>query len=191
MKLLLLGGLASVIIFLSSVAANPFLQNDHRFKQEFLDRINKARQKGCNCGHTYMPPAPPMIWNDQLEDAAGKHAKDMDKHDYFSHTSKDGRSMADRITAAGYSFKGFKSFTVGENIALGQMSIEEVMNGWLKSEGHCRNLMNPAFKEVGVAEIDHYWVQDFGGREEFSPEQKKLIKSGKYRLIQKEVSKGH
>ena len=82
---------------------------DRHFKQEFLDRINSARQKGCNCGHTFFPPAAPMTWNDQLEDAALGHAKDMDKRDYFSHTSKDGRSMADRITAAGYYFKGFKS----------------------------------------------------------------------------------
>lgn len=155
------------------------------FKQEFLDLINKTRAKGCKCGNTYFPPARPMVWNNDLEDAAKGHAKDMAKQKYFSHESKDGRTMNTRIINAGYIFKGWKSFMIGENIAFGQTSIPEVMAGWFKSEGHCRNLMNPGFKEVGVAEDDKYWVQDFGGREAFSEEQQKLIKSGKYRLIQK------
>ena len=99
--------------------------------------------------------------------------------------------MSDRAIDAGYNYKGFKTFAVGENIAQGQMSIAEVMSGWLHSEGHCRNLMNPLFREVGIAEIDHYWVQDFGGRESFSPREREMIKSGKYKLIQKEVSNGH
>jgi uncharacterized protein YkwD len=39
------------------------------------------------------------------------------------------------------------------------------MAEWFKSEGHCHNLMNPAFKEVGIVQYNDYWVQDFGGRE--------------------------
>lgn len=154
------------------------------FKHQFLELINKTRTKGCTCGNTYMPPAPPLVWNDDLEISALGHAKDMAEHKYFSHTSKDGRSMDARIINAGYTFKGFKSFMAGENIAYGQTSINEVMTGWYKSEGHCRNLMNPGFKEVGVAEFNTYWVQDFGGREPFSAEQQKLIRSGKVKIIQ-------
>ncbi len=157
-----------------------------QFKREFLEDINRLRKNGCTCGTTYMPPAPPLSWNDQLEIAAGGHAEDMFNQSYFSHTSKDGRSMEDRIVTAGYIFKGYRSFAIGENIAEGQMSIAQVMQGWIKSEGHCKNLMNPTFKEVGIAENNHYWVQDFGGREPFSPEQQKLIKSGKYHLIERE-----
>ncbi|MES2266187.1 MAG: CAP domain-containing protein [Bacteroidota bacterium] len=155
------------------------------FKQQFLDLINETRGKGCKCGNTWYPPAPPMVWNDDLEQAAKGHAKDMARQNYFSHESKDGRTMNTRIVTAGYVFKGWRSFAIGENIAFGQTSIPEVMAGWFKSEGHCKNLMNPGFKEVGVAESDKYWVQDFGGRQPFSEEQQKLIKSGKYRLIQK------
>jgi uncharacterized protein YkwD len=154
------------------------------FKSEFLSRINQTRAKGCNCGDTYFPPAPALTWNNQLFDAAKGHAKDMAKRNYFSHTSKNGRDMQDRIVAEGYNYKGFKSFTVGENIAQGQQTIAEVMDGWFKSEGHCKNLMNPSFKEIGVAEYNNYWVQDFGGRTSFTAEQQKLIKSGKYKLIQ-------
>jgi uncharacterized protein YkwD len=191
MKRLFFGGIAVLIISFFCISAAPRRISNERFKQEFLDRINLARSKGCNCGRTYFPPAPPLIWNDDLENAARGHALDMSERNYFSHTSKDGRSMSDRVTEAGYNFKGYKSFIVGENIAQGQMSIPEVMDGWLKSEGHCRNLMNPAFKEVGVSEIDHYWVQDFGGRVPFSPREQELIKSGRYKLIQRDVTRGH
>jgi uncharacterized protein YkwD len=174
----------SLIAFLLTVNAYSQMPGDKRFKREFLDYINQVRQKGCNCGVTYMPPAPPLVWNDQLEDAAMGHAKDMANKNYFSHESKDGRTMQDRVDAAGYNHTGFKSFTIGENIAQGQQSIPEVMDGWFKSIGHCKNLMNPGFKEVGVAEYNTYWVQDFGGRESFSPEMQKMLKSGKYRIIQ-------
>lgn len=157
-----------------------------QFRYEFLENINHIRQKGCNCGTSYMPPAPPLVWNNYLEIAATGHAQDMATENYFSHTSKDGRNLEDRVVLAGYFFKGYKSFAVGENIAMGQQSIAEVMRGWLKSEGHCKNLMNPTFKEIGIAEYNHYWVQDFGGREPFSAEQQRLIKSGRYKLVQKD-----
>ncbi|RYU92007.1 CAP domain-containing protein [Mucilaginibacter terrigena] len=174
-----------VLAFSSFIFINR-VNDDASFKQDFLDLINETRAKGCKCGNTYMPPAPPMVWNSDLEEAARGHAKDMAKQNYFSHDSKDGRSMNTRIVTAGYIFKGWKSFMIGENIAQGQTTIPEVMAGWFKSEGHCKNLMNPGFKEVGVAEYNKYWVQDFGGREAFSKEQQELIKSGKYRLIQKD-----
>lgn len=132
-----------------------------------------------------MKPVAPLVWNDKLEDAAMGHAKDMAKKDYFSHESKDGRKIVDRIEAAGYTRKGYKSYQIGENIAQGQPTIAEVTDGWFKSEGHCFNLMQPGFKEIGVAYYDTYWVQDFGGREEFSAEVKKLLESGKARIIEK------
>jgi uncharacterized protein YkwD len=172
-------------VFLSGIAASPTSPPKKDFKKEFLSRINKARQEGCHCGDVYMAPAPPVVWNNDLETAAQNHAEDMSSQHYFSHTSKDGRTMSDRVIAIGYGFKGYKSFTVGENIAQGQMTIAEVMDGWLKSPGHCKNLMNPAFKEVGVAQFNQYWVQDFGGRVPFSSKEEKLIKSGRYKLIEK------
>jgi len=158
--------------------------SNRQFRQEFLNDINRVREQGCTCGTTYMPPAAPLVWNEQLEIAAINHARDMSDNNYFSHTSRDGRSMEDRIVTAGYNFKGYKSFMAGENIAQGQMSITEVMQGWFKSPGHCKNLMNPGFKEVGVAVSNDYWVQDFGGRQPFSAEEQRMIKSGRYRLVQ-------
>lgn len=162
-----------------SVAVAQMWDSGDQFKSEFLSRINRVRQQGCKCGTTYMPPAPPLVWNDNLEKAADGHARDMAKNNYFNHDSRDGRTMSDRILKAGYTYEGYKSFAVGENIARGQESIAEVSNGWFKSVGHCKNLMNPEFKEIGVAEFDNVWVQDFGGREPFSDNEKRLIKSGR------------
>jgi len=171
---------------LSFIGARSYAQQSGsaEFKRSFLAHINKVRSEGCTCGTTYMPPAPPLTWNDILQHSAEGHAWDMANNNYFSHTSRDGRNMEDRIVLAGYKFNGYKSFMVGENIAFGQRSIDEVMAGWFKSEGHCKNLMNPTFKEIGVAENHNYWVQDFGDRESWSPEQQKLIKSGQMRVIQ-------
>jgi uncharacterized protein YkwD len=183
----LVKGIVTLIILFSGIRTyGQQTVSTAQFRREFLENINHARQKGCDCGTTYMPPAGPLIWNNNLEIAAIGHAQDMATQNYFSHTSKDGRNMEDRIALAGYTFKGYKSFNIGENIAQGQMSVAEVMQGWLKSPGHCKNLMNPAFKDVGVAVVNDYWVQDFGGREAFSAEVQKMIKSGKYRLIEKE-----
>jgi len=178
MKKLILGGLFVAITFFGMIGHTQQTPGYTDFKHEFLNRINSVRAKGCNCGVTYMPPAPPLVWNDDLQKSAEGHAWDMSNNKYFSHTSKDGRNMEDRIVAAGYKFNGYKSFMIGENIAMGQESIPEVMAGWFKSEGHCKNLMNPGFKEVGVAENHLYWVQDFGGRESFSSSEQAMIKHG-------------
>jgi len=178
MKRLLLTGVSAFLVFTSCLVADPLIRKPVaaagpkaapavNFRQEFLTQINRVRAQGCNCGSTYMPPAPPLNWNSELEMAALGHSQDMNRTGYFDHVSKNGRTMKDRITAAGYTYSGYRSFTIGENIAWGQRSIAEVMKGWIGSPGHCRNLMNPEFKEVGVALTNAYWVQDFGGRTPF------------------------
>ncbi|HEY4323408.1 MAG TPA: CAP domain-containing protein [Mucilaginibacter sp.] len=184
MKDLLKGFLTITILFTCTHSYGQQTVSTPQFRREFLEDINHVRQKGCNCGTTYMPPAPPIVWNNQLEIASIDHATDMSYHHYFSHTSRDGRNIKDRLAGVEYTMKGYRSFQIGENIAMGQQSIAEVMEGWFKSPGHCKNLMNPGFKEVGVAEYNTYWVQDFGGRESFTAEQQRLIKSGKARVIE-------
>ena len=134
------------------------------FQKGFLDRINQIRKSGCNCGTDVMPPVAPLAWNSKLELAAALHAKDMAENNYFSHTSLDGRSLLNRINATGYTMENYQTFSSGENIAWNQKTIDEVMKGWINSPGHCLNLMNKSFKEVGVAVNNWYWVQDFGGR---------------------------
>jgi len=184
-KLFSVGLLA--LVGIAPVLAFGQVRADDAFKSAFLQQINTKRAQGCKCGTLYMPPVAPLTWNDLLENAASAHARDMGEHNYFSHESRDGRTSNQRIMAAGYNYNGYRSFAVGENIAFGQDNIDEVMRGWFKSKGHCENLMNPDFKEVGVAQYGQYWVQDFGGRVPFSDEQQRMIKSGRMKIKRKEI----
>lgn len=136
----------------------------NHFQKDFLSRINSVRKAGCVCGKTYMPPVEPLTWNIYLERSAFGHAQDMYKRRYFDHTSPSGKNIKTRIEEAGYVLTGTRAYAFGENIAAGQRSIDQVMAGWLRSEGHCKNIMNKNFKEFGVAEVKSYWVQDFGMR---------------------------
>jgi uncharacterized protein YkwD len=135
------------------------------FGQIILTAVNIARAKGATCGTTAYPPAPPLKWNDELAKASRAHSLDMANQRYFNHQGKDGRLPAARASAAGYKWR-----RVGENIAVGQNSAEEVVAGWLASPGHCVNIMEPDFIEMGVAYAIYdtvgkprvYWTQMFG-----------------------------
>lgn len=79
----------------------------------------------------------------------------------FSHTRPDGRAFSSVLTDLGISFKG-----AGENIAWGQSSPEEVMTGWMNSEGHRANILNPQFTKMGVGYYQNaagrnFWTQLF------------------------------
>ena len=125
-------------------------------KTIMLQLVNKARQAGCQCGDTYYYPAPAVKWNAQLEAAAFGHSTDMFKKGYFSHTAPDGTRGGDRIEREGYQWKAF-----GENIGTGYKTEKEVVQGWLKSPTHCKNIMNKAYKEMGVARVGTLWTQAF------------------------------
>jgi len=129
-------------------------------KTMILDLVNKARQTGCTCGTTLMPPVATVSWNDQLAKAADNHSADMNLKSYFSHTGSDGSDPGARITATGYSWQAY-----GENIALGYANEQAVMDGWLKSEGHCKNIMSANCVEMGAAREGDYWTQDFGKKQ--------------------------
>lgn len=82
----------------------------------------------------------------------------MAENDYFSHTSRDGRSFVDRIRAAGHPSPG------AENIAYGYSDGASVVEGWMNSPGHRRNIMNCSLTAIGVgfAGRGNYWTQNFG-----------------------------
>lgn len=125
--------------------------------QKLLDLVNDVRSKGTTCGSTYYPPVGSIVWSSKLETAALKHSNDMMDNDFFSHTSFNGDTFITRIQNAGYIYS-----SAGENIAMGYPSEESVMNGWLNSQGHCANIMNSSFTEMGVGRVGTYWTQDFG-----------------------------
>jgi uncharacterized protein YkwD len=128
-------------------------------KKTLLALVNEARSRGCNCGNQKMPPAGTVRWDDQLEAAALKHSIDMSEHQFLSHTGSDGSTLGSRIIR-----EGFKWRSCAENIAEGYETEQQVVEGWLKSPGHCKNLMNPAYSFMGAARSDSYWTQDFAGR---------------------------
>jgi uncharacterized protein YkwD len=128
-------------------------------KELLLKLVNEARTKGVQCGDVWHPPVAPVGWNVQLEAAAYYHSADMKKNDYFSHIESDGSTGNIRIEKQGYIWMAY-----GENIGFGYTSEKEVVDGWLKSPGHCKNIMSRNFKEMGVARAGDYWTQDFASR---------------------------
>jgi uncharacterized protein YkwD len=119
--------------------------------------INDARKQGHQCGDTFYQSAPPVSWNDQLEQAALIHSQDMNSKNYFSHIGADGSTAGDRIIQAGYNWLNY-----GENIGMGYKNENDVIEGWLNSPGHCKNIMNPGYKEIGLAKAGKYWTLDLG-----------------------------
>ena len=123
-------------------------------REEFLAAVNLARSLNRSCGNTPYGPSPPVSWSDNLAMAAYLHSEDMVLNNFFSHTGSDGSSPGQRISRQGYPWRIY-----GENIAVGYPTVSSVLQGWLGSEGHCRNVMNPAFTEIGAG----YAIGQFGG----------------------------
>ena len=128
-------------------------------KTTILQLVNDVRKSGCTCGTTTMPAVGAVVWNDQLAKAAYDHSVDMNTQDYFSHTGVDGSTPGQRITAAGYHWSSW-----GENIAQGYSTEQLVIKAWLASEGHCKNIMNGGFRDMGTGRYGNYWTQDFGSK---------------------------
>ena len=110
-----------------------------------LQLVNEARARGAQCGAQSFGPAPPLSLSGTLASVALGHATDMAVHDYFEHQDLSGQSPADRVRTSGYHER-----LVGENIAYGPQSVEEVVKGWLASPGHCQNIMDPRFAQMGL-----------------------------------------
>jgi uncharacterized protein YkwD len=129
-----------------------------------LALVNEARADSRRCGWKKFKSAPPLVLSESLGRAARVQADDMARHGSLSHSGSDGSTPAERATRAGYQWK-----LVGENIAAGQPTPEQVVAEWLESPGHCSNIMDPAYAEMGVAfayeaqsEKGVYWSQVFG-----------------------------
>ncbi len=80
---------------------------------------------------------------------------------YFSHDSPTYGSPFDMMEEYGVSYR-----TAGENIAKGQSSAEEVVDGWMNSPGHRENMLSDDFTHIGVGyvEEEHIWTQQFIGK---------------------------
>lgn len=151
-------------IVLAAPFTPPSTDDSEEVARKILQLVNQARAQARTCGAQAMAPVAPVRLNDTLTAAAMAHARDMARHSYFDHTARDGSQPADRATRAGYRWRA-----VGENIAAGQATPEAAMAGWLKSPGHCVNIMRAEYNEMGIAfavnraaESGIYWTQMFG-----------------------------
>jgi uncharacterized protein YkwD len=122
--------------------------NNKTFEQQVLDLTNKERT---NNGLEPLKP------NAELNYAADKYAEDMSKRRVLSHTGADGSKPWDRAKAVGYEAR-----MMGENIAVGQRTPEEVVQAWMNSPGHRANILRSGYQELGVGFEKNFWVQKFG-----------------------------
>jgi uncharacterized protein YkwD len=121
---------------------------------KMLTLVNKARQDGQYCGKKWYAPAKKLKWNDQLEEAAKDHSLDMDGNSFFSHKGSDNHFVDDRLYTRHYFWSA-----CGENVAYGILYEDIVVKEWLKSPGHCANIMNPVYTEIGAWLSGMYWTQ--------------------------------
>lgn len=132
--------------------------------QQLLQAINAARGQARQCGAQNFGNAPALSWSATLGTIAETHSRDMANNNYFDHKGRDGSTPGDRAELGGYGFQ-----QIGENIAAGQGNARKVVDSWLASPGHCANLMNPQFTELGAAyaadpksDAGIYWTAMFG-----------------------------
>ncbi|MFG3720626.1 CAP domain-containing protein [Streptomyces massasporeus] len=106
---------------------------------------------------------PPLSADPLLTAAAQAHSADMVARAFYAHTAPDGGQPWDRAAAAGSTRR-----SIGENIACGQRSPADVVEGWMNSPGHRANILKPGFTHIGVGfagggRAGMYWTQLFGG----------------------------
>lgn len=149
----------------SKISYLPFTQAHSTIQQQVLALINQHRiAAGCGA----------LAYSAQLEQAAYGHSRDMAVNNFFSHQGSNGSGVGDRVTQQGYKWK-----RVAENIAAGQRTPEAVVQAWMNSEGHRRNILNCAYTDMGLGyyyeagdtklpsgggPYYHYWTQDFGAK---------------------------
>lgn len=103
--------------------------------------------------------------NQALMSAALAKANDMLARDYFAHNSPDGRTPWDFITQSGYNYT-----YAGENLGIGYTDATELFSAWMASPTHRDNILNPNFREIGIAVVSGDFeametmvaVQEFG-----------------------------
>jgi uncharacterized protein YkwD len=134
-------------------------------KMELLQQINAERARR---------GIPALTLHPMLSNAAQDHAEDMWKRRYFDHITPEGRTYVDRIRSIGYltarpdqcncsmACECLPAFALGENIAQGQFTVDQVMNDWLNSTAHRENMLSTEFRDVGFGLFGTIWVQTFG-----------------------------
>lgn len=152
-----------IAIVLAAPFAPPAGSDAAKVADQVLRFVNDARAKPRKCGAKSFHAVPSLTLNATLAVAARAHAKDMAARREISHSGSDGSTPDERVSRTGYAWKA-----VGENVASGQLSAREVVDGWLSSPHHCENIMDADFTQMAVAyvvgpknETGIYWAQVF------------------------------
>ena len=126
--------------------------------RHLLELVNEARSTPTDCGGSFgeLPATQPLALESRLTAAAQTHSEDMHANRFLGHTGSDGSSLPERLAREGYAW-----LAIGENVAFGFHTPAGVMDAWLASPGHCRNVMSPDFTELGVGRSSVYWTQVF------------------------------
>ncbi len=130
--------------------ADNSTQSVHAYVKRIVELVNQERAKaGLNA----------LTLNMNVTKAAQVRA--VECQTLFSHTRPNGTSFATALKEAGVSYRG-----AGENIAWGQKTPEQVMQGWMNSAGHRANILNARYTSIGVghhrnASGVNYWTQLF------------------------------
>ncbi|MFD6097030.1 CAP domain-containing protein [Nocardiopsis flavescens] len=111
-------------------------------------RLVNAERAGAGCDALRV--------DSRLTAAAQEHSEDMDRRDYMSHENPEGEGPGERASRHGYNAWG------AENVAKGQTSAAQVMDAWMNSDGHRRNILNCGLEAIGVGESGNAWTQKFG-----------------------------
>lgn len=140
-----------------------FAPQNSTFEQRVIELVNEARAE-----HNL----PPLKSSDELNNAARYHARDMAEDEYFDHHTHD-RVNGTLVLVCAWNERIRLYYgdylRLGENIARGYPTPESVFQGWMNSEGHRGNILNPNYREVGVGYHDTYWSQVFGERDDVYP----------------------
>ncbi|MEX2149185.1 MAG: CAP domain-containing protein [Steroidobacteraceae bacterium] len=150
-------------IVLAAPQVPPAPDEAQAVSRRMLELVNEARAGARRCGWKRFRAAAPVVLSDALQQAALAHARDMAAHSSLSHAGRDGSTAGERATRVGYRWR-----LIGENIAAGQSTPEQVVADWVQSSRHCANLMSADFSEMGVAFAVEprsvsgiYWTQLF------------------------------
>ncbi len=173
------GGKKRIIYPISKVRPMPYpvASLDEIDQRRYLNAVNSMRANQRYCGTKFYDVAKPLVWNQALYKASYEHSKDMAITQTMSHPGSGTQSdwtvqqqslkrpsrFSERIENNGY----LRHKGIAENIAYGARDLSHVMQQWIHSEGHCRNIMNPTYTELGMAEVKSsdgvsYWTQNFG-----------------------------
>jgi uncharacterized protein YkwD len=144
-----------------SAALEPCI--DDLQMQRAVEQLNALRRQAAPCAaaSTAMQR---LTWESRLAASAHEQAVDLALQDRLSHTDSRNRGFGVRLRSSGYAAAG-----AGENLAAGQTDIEDTLQAWLASPSHCANLMQPEYRDVGLACVqrrgsryERFWVAHFG-----------------------------